>query len=170
MDRRQNARLQGGCIMKKLVIISALVMAGTLSAHAQRQFDPNDPNAAARTSTRPQKPATGTPTTPPAKTPPPAAKPVAPPPAPVVVRPAPPPVIAPKVFIPVAPPERRGWTRNEHPYQARHHRECQEKSHRLHSYERHAADDGYISPRERRIIRELQRDLDQTCGGFRWRR
>jgi hypothetical protein len=160
--------------MKKLIFGAALVLAGTVSAHAQRQYDPNDPNAAARTGTRPQKPAG---VTPPATAPKPAAvvpkqptaQPTAPP-APVVARPAQPPVAAPKIFVPVPPPQRSGWTRNEHPYQARHHRECQEKSHRLHSYERHAADDGYISPRERRVIRDLQRDLDRTCGGFRWRR
>jgi hypothetical protein len=156
--------------MKNLIFVTALVLAGTVSAHAQRQSDPNDPNAPPRTGTRAQRPATGTPVTPPAKPTVVAPRPQTQPPGPVVLKPLSPPVIAPKVFIPVAPPERRGWTRNEHPYQARHHRECQEKSHRLHSYERHAADDGYISPRERRIIRELQRDLDQTCGGFRWRR
>jgi hypothetical protein len=158
--------------MKKLICIAALVMAGTVSAHAQRQYDPNDPNATARTGTRPQKPATVTPTTPspPVKPVVVAPKPQTPPPAPVLVRPVQQPVIAPKIFVPLPPPQRPGWARNEHPYQARHHRECQEKSHRLHSYERHAADDGYISPRERRVIRDLQRDLDQTCGGFRWRR
>jgi hypothetical protein len=158
--------------MKKFLLLAVLVMAGTVSAHAQRQYDPNDPNAPPRTGTRPQKPAPGTPT-PSAAPPPPQPAVVAPkPPAPpVVFKPTPPPVVLPpKVFVPQPPPERRGWTRDEHPYQARYHRECQEKSHRLHSYERHAADDGYISGRERRIIRELQRDLDNTCGGFRWRR
>jgi hypothetical protein len=156
--------------MKKFLLIAALAMAGTVSAHAQRQSDPNDPNTPPRTGTRPSKPATGTPTTPPPKPAVVAPKPTPPPAAPVVIKPLPTPVVAPKIFVPQPPPERRGWTRDEHPYQARYHRECQEKSHRLHSYERHAADDGYISGRERRIIRELQRDLDNTCGGFRWRR
>ncbi len=146
--------------MKRLILVAALVMAGTVSAHAQRQTDPNDPNATPRTGTRSQKPATGTPATTTAKPAATAPKPAAPAPAPVITQ---------KVFVPVAPPERRGWAQGDHPYQARHHRECQEKSHRLHSYQRHAADDGYISGRERRIIRELQRDLDNTCGGFRWR-
>jgi hypothetical protein len=156
--------------MKKFLLITALVMAGTVSAHAQRQSDPNDPNAPSRTGTRGPKPATGTAVTPPAKPTAVVPKPPTPPPAPVVIKPSPPPIFEPRIFVPVAPPERRGWTRDEHPYQARHHRECQEKSHRLHSFERHAADDGYISGRERRIIRELRRDLDDTCGGFRWRR
>jgi hypothetical protein len=156
--------------VKKLILVAALALAGTVSAHAQRQFDPNDPNAAARTGTRPPRPATVTPSPSPAPV---VTKPVTPPPAPpatVVIRPVQPPqVIAPKIFVPVLPPQRPGWTRNEHPYQARHHRDCQDKSHRLHSYERHAAQDGYISRRERRHISELQRDLDRTCGGFRWR-
>jgi len=65
-----------------------------------------------------------------------------------------------------APPP---WARGDHPYEQRHHRECQDKAYRLHSYERRAASDGRISPRERDIIRALERDLRRTCGGFRWR-
>ena len=59
------------------------------------------------------------------------------------------------------------YTRGTHPYEARHHRVCQEKAIRLHGYERRAASDGRVSHREREIIRSLQRDLDRTCGRYR---
>lgn len=54
-------------------------------------------------------------------------------------------------------------------YNKRNHRVCQQKAWQLHSYERCAASDGRLSPREQRIIVELKRDLDRTCGGWRWR-
>ncbi len=63
-----------------------------------------------------------------------------------------------------APPP---WARSSHPYAERHHRVCQEKAWRLHSYERRSASDGVITPRERSIMRELRWDLDRTCGRFR---
>ncbi len=61
------------------------------------------------------------------------------------------------------------WARDSHPYAHRHHRVCQDKAHRLHDFERRSARDGFISHRERRIMRELQYDLDRTCGRYRWR-
>lgn len=61
------------------------------------------------------------------------------------------------------------WSRGSHPYAERHHRTCQEKAWRLHGFERRAASDGVITPRERAIMRELRWDLDRTCGRFRWR-
>lgn len=61
------------------------------------------------------------------------------------------------------------WRRDEHPYAERHHSFCQVKARRLHDYERRAASDGRISPREHRTIEALRRDLDHTCGRFRWR-
>lgn len=61
------------------------------------------------------------------------------------------------------------WTKGVFPYEARHHRVCQEKAFRLHEFERRAASDGRINPRERRIMVDLRIDLDRTCGRFRWR-
>ena len=63
----------------------------------------------------------------------------------------------------------RPWMKSDFPYAERHHRMCQEKAWRLHSFERRAASDGELSWRERRIIRSLRADLDSTCGRFRWR-
>ena len=67
------------------------------------------------------------------------------------------------------PPSAPGYDRSIHPYEGRHHRECQEKSFRLHQFERRAAADGRLDRRERAIIRDLERDLARTCGGFRHR-
>ena len=61
------------------------------------------------------------------------------------------------------------WKKDLFPYEARHHSVCQMKAQRLHGYERRAASDGRLSGRERETIRVLQRDLDRTCGRFRWR-
>ena len=62
-----------------------------------------------------------------------------------------------------------GWRKDLYPYEARHHAVCQDKARRLHDFERRAASDGRISPRERETIHILRRDLDRTCGGWRWR-
>ena len=141
--------------MKKIVLAAtALLLAGSFTVEAQRPTNPDGtPVTRSGTGTRP---ATTAPT---------AARPA---PAPVVVvKPAPAPV---KVFVPVAAPAVVGWNKSEHRYSQRNHRVCQEKSHRLHSYERHARDDGFLSPRERRTISALKSDLDRTCGGHRWGR
>jgi hypothetical protein len=61
------------------------------------------------------------------------------------------------------------YSSGEHRYERRFHDACQSKSIRLHDYERRAARDGVITPGERRTIRDLQRDLDRTCGGYRHR-
>lgn len=61
------------------------------------------------------------------------------------------------------------WQRGRYPYEERHHLVCQDKAHRLHDFQRRAAADGRISHREREIMRELEIDLDRTCGRFRWR-
>jgi hypothetical protein len=145
--------------MKKLVLAAtALLLAGAFTAEAQR----NNPDGATGT-----RPGTGTGTRPGTGTGGSGTRPTTPAPAPVVVvKPAPAPV---KVFVPVAPPPVVAWNRSEHRYSQRNHRICQEKSHRLHSYERHAADDGFLSGRERRTIAALKSDLDRTCGGHRWR-
>lgn len=63
----------------------------------------------------------------------------------------------------------RAWERNEHPYEQRNHRVCQDKAFRLHEFERRASADGRIDRRERAIIESLRRDLANTCGGYRWR-
>ena len=72
------------------------------------------------------------------------------------------------VYIPPPPPP-PAYTQGTHRYQHRHHVSCHEKAHRLHHYERHAAADGYISPREHDIIRALKRDLRRTCFDHRYR-
>lgn len=61
------------------------------------------------------------------------------------------------------------WRKDHHPYAERHHSVCQEKAHRLHAFERRASADGHLSRGERAIMRDLERDLDATCGRFRWR-
>lgn len=63
----------------------------------------------------------------------------------------------------------RPWSFGEYPYERRHHRICQEKAWRLHDFERRAAADGRVTKDERRIAEGLRRDLERTCGGFRWR-
>jgi hypothetical protein len=63
----------------------------------------------------------------------------------------------------------QGWRRDEHPYEQRHHRVCQDKAQRLHQYERRSSRDGVITPSERRTIRALESDLARTCGGYRHR-
>ncbi len=61
------------------------------------------------------------------------------------------------------------WSASGFPYAERHHRVCQEKAWRLHGYERRATADGRLTFKEREEIRFLKRDLDRTCGRFRWR-
>jgi hypothetical protein len=151
-------------LMKKTylaaVILLAGSMAGSLTAEAQRQptVDANG-NPVVRSGNRPT---TGTTNT--TRTLTPASRPT-PPPAPVVVVQKP----VQKVFVPVRVPTIPAWNTGSHSYPKNRHRECQQKSHNLHSFERHAADDGYLSPRERSTISALKRDLDRTCGGHRWR-
>ena len=82
-------------------------------------------------------------------------------------RPAPPPPTQQRVYVPVPPPPPPRYIAAEHPYPQRYHNICQEKAHRLADYQRHAAADGYISPRERATIRILERDLNRTCGRYR---
>jgi hypothetical protein len=61
------------------------------------------------------------------------------------------------------------WQQGAYPYARRHHHVCQEKARRLFQYERRAASDGRISRSEREVIRDLERDLNRTCGGYRHR-
>ena len=89
-------------------------------------------------------------------------------PAPTPAKPAPLPVVT-KPIVPTQPP-RTTWRSNDHPYPKHRHDECQEKSFRLHNYERRAAEDGRITRSERATIRALQNDLDRSCGRFRWNR
>ena len=57
-----------------------------------------------------------------------------------------------------------------HPYAPRYHGVCQEKAMRLHNYELRSARDGRIDRHERDVIRALERDLDRTCGRYRFHR
>ncbi len=61
------------------------------------------------------------------------------------------------------------WEQGQYPYARHHHQTCMDKARRLHGFERRASADGRLSHREREIIRALRRDLDSTCGRFRWR-
>ena len=61
------------------------------------------------------------------------------------------------------------WSRDHHPYHERHHSLCQAKAIDLNRYERRATSDGRLSRSERAIMRDLERDLDRTCGRYRWR-
>lgn len=72
-------------------------------------------------------------------------------------------------FAPPPPPPPAPWSKGAFPYAERNHRVCMDKAWRLRSYERAAAADGRFSFRERRIMESLRRDLDRTCGRFRWR-
>jgi hypothetical protein len=63
----------------------------------------------------------------------------------------------------------QGWRRDLFPYEQRHHSVCQDKAQRLHRHERRAAADGRLSRWELEDIAALRRDLDRTCGRFRWR-
>lgn len=65
--------------------------------------------------------------------------------------------------------QRVEWRPGFHPYARHHHNVCSVKAERLHRYERRSAADGRLSWRERRDIIALRRDLDRTCGGWRWR-
>jgi hypothetical protein len=61
------------------------------------------------------------------------------------------------------------YSRNAFPYAQKYHSVCQQKSHRLHDFERRAASDGRISRSERATMAGLKRDLARTCGGYRFR-
>lgn len=61
------------------------------------------------------------------------------------------------------------WIKGRYPYAQRHHKVCQAKAHRLHAFEARAARDGRISRSERATMRVLERDLNATCGGYRFR-
>ena len=61
------------------------------------------------------------------------------------------------------------WSKGSHPYAQRHHTVCQQKAVQLHRYEHRAASDGVLTRGERQNIVALKRDLDRTCGRYRWR-
>jgi hypothetical protein len=96
--------------------------------------------------------------------PPPGARP------PVVIAP-PPVVVAPRrpVIVYTPPPRLPVFVPGAFPYAARHHDTCQRKSWRLRWFEQRAAADGVLTWSERRERSALLRDLDRTCGGWRWR-
>ena len=70
---------------------------------------------------------------------------------------------------PPPPPVVVPWTKADHPYAERRHKVCIKKAWELREFDRHAAADGWFSPREKRTHAVLKADLDRTCGGFRWR-
>ncbi len=89
-------------------------------------------------------------------------------PGPPVARPLPPPPVARRsVFAPL--PSVTVWNRGAFPYEARYHDSCQRKAWRLNWFERRAGSDGVFTWSERRELASLRRDLDRTCGGWRWR-
>jgi hypothetical protein len=61
------------------------------------------------------------------------------------------------------------WRPSFHPYPAPRHSICQRKAWRLHWFDQNARADGFYSRWERTERRILLRDLDATCGRFRWR-
>lgn len=73
------------------------------------------------------------------------------------------------ISVYTAPPPAPVWRRDLHPYDRRHHETCYRKAHRLNWFERRASADGRLSWWERRELASLQRDLNRTCGGYRWR-
>lgn len=73
----------------------------------------------------------------------------------------------PRVFAPLPPAPI--WSHGAYPYARTYHGVCHRKAWRLREYERFAASDYRISPREHREIAALRYDLDSTCGRWRWR-
>ena len=61
------------------------------------------------------------------------------------------------------------WEKGRHPYARERHSVCIDKARRLNHFERRAAADGRLSRSERHMMAALQRDLDRSCGRFRWR-
>lgn len=62
----------------------------------------------------------------------------------------------------------RGWEKGRFPYAQKNHSVCQDKARRLHGFEARAKADGRLTRSERNTMALLQRDLDRTCGRFRW--
>lgn len=60
------------------------------------------------------------------------------------------------------------WEKGRFPYARERHNVCVDKARRLHDFERRASADGRLSRSERSTMAVLQRDLDRTCGRFRW--
>ena len=61
------------------------------------------------------------------------------------------------------------WEKGRHPYARERHAVCFDKARRLHRFENRATSDGRVSRSERAEIGYLKRDLDRTCGRYRWR-
>jgi hypothetical protein len=70
------------------------------------------------------------------------------------------------IFAPA--PSYPRWSRS-FGYEERYHDSCQRKAWRLRWFERRAAADGYFSSSERDELRDLRRDVRNTCGDYRWR-
>ena len=62
------------------------------------------------------------------------------------------------------------WNKAGYPYARKHHRVCQEKAIRLWRFERSATADHKLTKGEVILVAALKRDLDRTCGRYRYRR
>jgi hypothetical protein len=65
---------------------------------------------------------------------------------------------------------RPNWEHGKFPYAKQQHSVCFEKARRLNGYEMRAKSDGRLTRSERATMASLQRDLDRSCGRFRWQR
>lgn len=61
------------------------------------------------------------------------------------------------------------WEKGKYPYAQKNHAVCFDKARRLNGFEARAKADGKLTRSERNTMAALQRDLDRTCGKFRWR-
>lgn len=60
------------------------------------------------------------------------------------------------------------WEQGKFPYAKARHNVCFAKAQRLRAYEARATADHRLTRSERNTIASLKRDLDRTCGKFRW--
>ena len=63
-----------------------------------------------------------------------------------------------------------GWNKSAYPYARKHHQTCQRKAIRLWRFERSVAADHKLTKVELALVVALKRDLDRTCGRYRYRR
>lgn len=61
------------------------------------------------------------------------------------------------------------WRKGDHPYAEQHHRECQDKAICLWRFERSVTADHTLSKGELILVAALKRELDNTCGRYRYR-
>lgn len=61
------------------------------------------------------------------------------------------------------------WKKEAFPYAQKYHSVCQDKARRLNGYEIRAKADGKLTKKERATMATLTRDLDKTCGHYRFK-